>query len=318
MVGISGLRLGLGWSLPVVMLCGGAVHAQEDGAQSTFLAEWGFGHERTQAPTVILQKEPPYAIAGPDKTLSARVGRLMATGSYHWPQSSGTQWSASWQLVTQQTSAQNALGYAVAGGDLRSVWLLDGASLGVGLAQQDMWSQGQRFRRSVSVDADWTKAKAGAGFWSLNASLGTYRHPAELKELDSQFVSVGFVRRWLSPVAGLDSADLDVGWGAEHNIRAIDGLSNRRHHVRLATERKWGAWTAYGGVSRQSTRYQAGLEAGESPRKDAFTFVNFGLMRDLGDHWSLRLATTSTANRANLPLYLQHSRGWSMSWVYSP
>lgn len=284
---------------------------------TSFSADLTLGRETNRAPGITWSDAEPYLIVGPDQRVSAPVWRTSVMGSVDLPLDGGQRVSGNWRLDQQRSGAGNLMGYGLASADVRWGTVLSGVPVSVGPGVQELSVSGNRFRRTLSLDADATLQADIQGIWSVFASIGAYRHPGELQDLDATAWSLSSLKRWTGAVPGLDAVELDTGIRGERNRHQLSGLSSTGVHVRSGVEGSLGDWTLSAGVTWQSTRYDGSvLDAGPS-RRDAFVSWDASASLPLGAGWQFRVSTTTANNRANLPMFLQKSRGWTVSLGYA-
>lgn len=284
---------------------------------ATFSADLSLGRETNHVPEVTWLDAEPYVLIGPNQRVTVPVWRTSVMGSVDMPLSGFQRVSVNWRLDQQRSGSGNLLGYRLMTVDARWGTEVAGIPVSVGPGVQELWVSGSRFRRTASLDADATLQADPQGIWSVFASVGAYRHPGELRDLDATAWSVSTLKRWTADLPGVDALELDMGMRGERNRQQIAGLSSRGVHVRSGVEHSVGDWSLSWGVTWQTTRYNgAVLDTGPS-RRDAFVSWDASASLPLGAGWQIRVSTTSASNRANLPMFFQKSRGWALSLGYT-
>ncbi len=319
-VGNARVRTGVlvaGLCLPVWALASDLPTDDPGELTTSFSADFSMGREANRAPGLLVTDADPFTHVGPMMRVSAPTRRVSVMGSVDAPIGGGHRLSSNWQLDQQTSGAGDAMGYRIVSGDLKWGTTVAGIPVSLGPGVQALWVSGNRFRYTTSLDADATLQADPQGIWSVFASVGRYRHPGDLADLNARAWSVSTIKRWTDGLPGLDALELDMGMRGERNALGIVGLSSTGSHVRAGVERSVGQWALSWGVTWQSTRYDGSVfDAGPS-RRDAFVSWDASASVPIGSGWRFRLSTSTASNRANLPMFFQNSRGWAVSLAYS-
>lgn len=294
-----------------------AAAAEPDRLQSMFSAEISVGHDSVNAPLIRLSDNEPLLLVDGVEHRSAPFVRSAASGMLELPLFGNLHAAFSGHVDVHRSSGSDEFGYAVASADLMLRSAAPTMSWGFGPTFQRTWVSGGHFRNTTALQADVFVGAADEGHWMAFASVGRYRHPGELLDLDANAMSFSVQRRWNQPVTWLNAIELEAGLLRERNVRELTDLSSRSTHARVSLEREWGGLDGYLAANWQRSKFDAASFDGDAPRKDQYVSLEFGVARELTKGWKLQLDASLGRNAANLEIYRQGQRSVTLTLAYA-
>ncbi len=178
---------------------------------------------------------------------------------------------------------------------------------------QRMWVAGERFRDVTAMQADVTRGTSDGGYWAWLAGAGVRRHGGVYSDLDSRAASLSVHRRIVSPVAGVDAVDIELGAGREINAHGFADLANRNAYARVSVDRRIAGIDWAVGYMMQRAHFDAALVEELPARRDTYRDIDVAATFELDKGGVLRLDAVTARNDANLPMFENRYRQISLT-----
>lgn len=292
----------------------GAAGAQEPPpAPSPFSFEASLGHESLSSPVVRIDPASALILVDGTTRLRGAYGRL--AGSLFGDLSLGGDLTAnaSARLDTKWSPRARDLDFTMANIDAAIRRPFAGASLGLGPTLSHVRVAGSRFRDGAGLRVDLAASDGADGHWAVLADGGLHRHGPGYEELDARVAGISVHRRIVRPFEGVAAVDVEAGLSRTANRYGFEDLSSRGSFARIAFESKLAGFDVVLALSGQQSRFDAGAFEDMAARRDRFVLVEIGVSHDLGKDTTIRADFTWGRNSANLAIYENRMRAFSVT-----
>ncbi len=283
-------------------------------ATSGVAVEVGFGHESQTSPLFRVSPEGTLIrMEGVDRLAGAHYQGSLS-GFADFPVGPDWRLALGGDIRYKRAPGVQALDFAMASVNPMLRTALAGGFFGIGPNLQRTDVAGERFRSVRGWHADWAAADLAGNNWQLFLDRGTNRHWGDLIDLDSTATLFMVRRRQVEPLPGIDAIDVEAAVGRERNDRGFAELSNRYAFLRVSLDRRqWGVgWSL--GMSWQTDAFDDTALPGLPARRDRSTTLEFAAAYEIAPGHTLKFEATGATNRANLELYENRYRQFSLAY----
>lgn len=275
--------------------------------------EASLGYESLSSPVVRIDPDSALILVEGTSRLRGSYGRLAVNAFKELPLGGEAMLVATARLDAKRAPRAPDLDFTIAQVDATLRHAFAGTSLGIGPTAGHVRVAGARFRDGVGVRADVAKPDGADGHWVVVADGGRHRHGSGYEDLDARVASASVHRRIATPFAGVSALDLEAGISRTANRHGYQDLSSRGRYARIAVESTVSGFDVAVALSGQSVRFDAGLADDVPARRERFTLVEIGASREFARDTTLRADFTVGRNRANLAIYDNRLRAFSVT-----